>query len=181
MCNFGDVSAGIARSDWTIAAELSFYHICRIGSGDEKSAPSAQKDSRDPSRLVNNKLDRLLQCVGAGFGGADAYDVFEIGDKYLAVTDLAGLGRFDDGVNRTLHFVVVNDYFNFHFGDEVDRVLSATINFGVSLLAAEAADLGDSHAGDAFLRQGVFHIFELEVANNCFNFFHALDSQGWLF
>ena len=45
-----------------------------------------------------------------------------------------------------LQLAVVDDDFDFHLGHEIDAVLRAAVHFGVSLLAAEAADLGDRHA-----------------------------------
>jgi hypothetical protein len=43
-------------------------------------------------------------------------------------------------------------------------------------LAAEAADFGNRHAMDAALGEGVFYVFELEMANDRFNFFHDVGS-----
>jgi len=41
----------------------------------------------------------------------------------------------------------------------------------MSLLAAKATHFGHSHAVNSVLRQGVLDVFQLEVANNRFNFF----------
>ena len=71
-----------------------------------------------------------------------------------------------------LQFGVVDDDFDFHFRHEVDAVFRAAVHLGVAFLPAEAADLGDRHAGNAFFHEGVFDVLEFEVANNGFDFFH---------
>ena len=68
--------------------------------------------------------------------------------------------------------VVGHDDFDLHFGHEVDGVLGAAIHLGVSLLTAEAAHFGDRHSLKSLLGESVLHVFELEVADDRFDFLH---------
>ena len=102
----------------------------------------------------------------------------QVGDEDLSVTDLAGLSRLDDRVDRRLQLAVVDDDFDLHLGHEVDRVFGATIDFGVTLLAAEAANFGDRHAGDAGRGKRVLDVLQLVMTHDGFNFLHNLQLQN---
>src|SRR5262245_46673665 len=119
-----------------------------------------------------------LQRVLAGFAGADADGVGQRRDEDLAVADLAGLGRAHDGVDHPLGVIVIDHDLDLDLGHEVDGVLRAAVHLGVPLLPAEAADLGDGHALDALLAEGVLHVFQLEVADDRFNLLHRRASRG---
>ena len=45
----------------------------------------------------------------------------------LAVADLAGTRRLDDGVEHTLHVLVGHHHLDLHLGQEIDHVLRATV------------------------------------------------------
>ena len=66
-----------------------------------------------------------------------------------------------------------HDDLDLDLGHEIDLVLGAAIRFGVSLLAAEAADLGDRHALDALVGQGVLDVLDLEMPDDRFDLFHG--------
>ncbi len=109
-----------------------------------------------------------------GFAGANANHARQIGNKDLAIANLAGTrnrhDRFDDGrdIRRG------NDDFKLHLGQEFDGVFHAAIGVGMSFLPAKAAHLRHRHALHSFGGQGVFDFFELEMANNCFDFLHRV-------
>ena len=69
-------------------------------------------------------------------------------DPHLAVADLAGAGRLDDGVGVRRCVIVVDEHLDADLRDEVDRVLRASIDLGVAALASEAAGFADGHASE---------------------------------
>src|SRR5437660_1406686 len=98
----------------------------------------------------------------AALVGADAHHFVERNDEDLAVTDLAGLSRAHDGVDRLADGFVGDGDFNFHLRKEVHRVFAAAVDLRVALLAAETLDLGDSHTLDPDFGESGFHFLELE-------------------
>ena len=88
-----------------------------------------------------------------GLTRADAQGVLDRGDENLAVADLAGLGGFDDGIDRLADEHVGDDDFDLDFGQEAHGVFGAAIHFGMALLAAVAFDFRDGHALEADIGQ----------------------------
>jgi 23S rRNA (cytidine1920-2'-O)/16S rRNA (cytidine1409-2'-O)-methyltransferase len=116
--------------------------------------------------------------------GADTDHGVDRADEDLAVTDLAGAGgvldRIDDGVDP----VVVDDHLELEFLQELDGELRAPITFDLTFLTAETAHLAHGHAHDAGVHQRDLDIFELEGANDGFDFFHGISegfrSERWM-
>ena len=126
-----------------------------------------------PLQLPITRLSRPLDRVLARLAGADPHDVDQLADEHLAVADLAGLGRPHDGVQHGLQSLSSrHDDLDLDLGDEIDLVLGAAVHFGVALLAAETADLGDGHAHDALLGQRVLDVVELEMPDDRFHLLH---------
>jgi hypothetical protein len=109
---------------------------------------------------------------GAFFAGADADGFFHVADEDFSVTDLTGIGGADDGIGDVTGAVVVDDDFDFHFGEEIDRVFTAAIDFGMPFLTPESLDLGDGHALDTDAGEGFFDVFEFEWFDDGFDFLH---------
>src|SRR5579871_3350341 len=65
---------------------------------------------------------------------------------HLAVADPAGLRRLGDDVDQVVHVLVVANDFHSHLGHEVDLVLGASVDLGVTALPAVAARFTDCHA-----------------------------------
>src|SRR5262249_16347204 len=80
----------------------------------------------------------------------------------LPVTDLPGAGGVDDGLGKPDGVVVVGEHLDADLRHEVDAVLGAPVHLGVPPLAAEATGLGDGHAADPELGEGLLHLVELE-------------------
>src|SRR5436190_20486445 len=95
------------------------------------------------------------------------------GDEDLAVADLAGARRFDDGVDRALDLVVRDHDLDLHLRQEIDHVLGAAIELGVALLAAEPLHLGDRESGDPDFGQRFAHFVELERFDDRFDLLHG--------
>src|SRR5438128_11766167 len=99
-----------------------------------------------------------LNGLGAGFLGADPNGVLDGTDESLAVTDLAGFGCLDDGVNGVCNPAVGQNEFDFYFRKKIDGVLAAAVDFGVTLLTAEPFDLADRHSFHTDAGERLFHV-----------------------
>ncbi len=103
-----------------------------------------------------------LQGRFVGFAGADANGVLYGGDKDLAVTNLAGAGGGHDSGDDPVDVSGGNGGFNLDLWQEVYGVFGATVDLGVTLLAAVTFDFGDGHALNAKVGQGLPDLLQLE-------------------
>src|SRR4051812_48672742 len=135
-----------------------------------KRKPAPQPTAPAMTELPGlTKSDRRL----AAFVRADAHDFVERNHEYFAVTDLAGLRGRHDGVDRLRGDGARDGDFDFHLRQKIDRVFAATINLGVTLLAAEAFDLGDRHALDADFGERGLNFFEFKGLDDGDDEFHG--------
>ena len=111
------------------------------------------------------------------FTGSNPNRIFQVGDENFAVADLAGLGRLQDGIDHRLQILVRANHLDLDLRNKINRVLSTAIDFGVAFLSPEPANLADSHPVDTVVGQGILDVFELEVADNGFDFFHDQSSN----
>ena len=65
--------------------------------------------------------DRLQRAV-ASFAGTDADNLFQVANKDLAVTDLAGVGGFRDGVDHLIDDVIADGGFKFKLNADKDLI-----------------------------------------------------------
>src|SRR6476469_9552227 len=70
----------------------------------------------------------------SGLARANPHDLLDRGNEYLAVTDLAGACRLDDGIDRALDQAVGDDDFDLDLGQKIDDVLGAAVKLGVPFL-----------------------------------------------
>ena len=82
------------------------------------------------------------------------------------------LAALDDGGDGGFDAIVGKHQFDFDFGQEIDRVFAAAIDFSVAFLAAESFDFADGHAFDADFAEGVLHFLQLEWLDDRFDFLH---------
>src|SRR5256885_9329580 len=122
--------------------------------------------------------ERALDRRFVGLAGADAHNVLDAGDEDLAVADLAGARRLDDGIDGALDLVVRHHHLDLHFRQEIDHVLGAAVELGMALLAAEALDLGDGQAGDADFGERFAHFVELEGFDDGLDLLHLRSPTG---
>ena len=108
----------------------------------------------------------------AGFARANAHDFQQFSYKNLAVADLAGAGRFLDGLDDRVDLVVGNRDLEFRFGKKIDDIFCAAIKFGVTLLTSEYLDLGHGQSLDADFRQSLASIVEFERFDDRSDQFH---------
>src|SRR5271157_2643535 len=92
-----------------------------------------------------------LNGGGAFFFGPNTHDFLDIGDEDFPVSNLAGLGRTDDGPHRALHAGIRENNLDLDLGQKIDFVLAAAIDFSVAFLASEAFDFAHRHAFDSYL------------------------------
>ena len=94
-------------------------------------------------------------------------------DEYLAVADLAGARRFDNGFDDPLDLLVIHRQFELHLGQKIDDVLRPPIKLSVALLPAKAFDLCHGNALNPHLGQRGAHIVKLEGFDDGDDHFHA--------
>src|SRR5690606_7276175 len=105
--------------------------------------------------------------IDAAFAGAYAYGLLDRRDKYLAVADLAGERRLDDGVDGRIDHGRGQHDLDAYLGQEVDDIFGAPIQLGMAFLAAEALDFSDGQAVHADVGQGFAHLVQLERLDDC--------------
>src|SRR4026208_1253113 len=128
--------------------------------------------SRFPLRLVaeisNARTGRIAgravvsDSVIPRLAGTNAHGFFHIRHEDFSVPDPARLGGGDNSLDCLFYHAVTEHDLKFDFGQEVDDVLRAAIEFGMALLPAEALRLGDGDALEANFLQGLLHLVELE-------------------
>src|SRR5579872_1209812 len=73
------------------------------------------------------------------FLGADPIDLVQRKNEDLSVTNVAGVGRFHDGVDRGLNEIFVYRNFKFHLGKQPDYTGIAAVMFLVAALPSAPA------------------------------------------
>src|SRR5450830_2012944 len=87
-----------------------------------------------------------LERFVAGFTGTDADDLFQVVDEDLAIADFTGTRGTFDRFNGLVDNGVIHGRFNLSFWQEIDDILSATVEFRVTFLATKPFDFGDGNA-----------------------------------
>ncbi len=114
-----------------------------------------------------------LNRLRAALIGADADNLFDIGDEDFAVPDFSRLGGMSDRLDRALRPVVGENDFQFHLGQKIDGIFAATINLGVAFLTTKSSDFTQGHSFDPDLGERLFHGLHLEGLDDRLDFFHA--------
>jgi hypothetical protein len=76
--------------------------------------------------------------VWTAFSGPDANRLLDVEHEDLAVADAAGVGGLNDRVDGLLEQLVRERDLDLDLRQEIDDVLGAAVEFGMSLLSAEA-------------------------------------------
>src|SRR4029078_9904888 len=114
----------------------------------------------------------VLDCVRAGFAGADAHDLQEVEYENLPVADLPGVGGLLDRFDRALDQVVRQRGLDLHLGQEIDDVLGAAVELRVTFLPAEPLHLGYGDALHTDRGQRLADFVELERLDDGGNELH---------
>ena len=109
---------------------------------------------------------RFLNSAIASIAGAYAHAILHRLDEYLAVSYLARIRRIANRRDDGIGVIVLRQDFDLDFREEINHVLAAAIQFGVSLLTAETFHFGDRHARHTGISQRFLHTFQLEWLNN---------------
>src|SRR5437588_2724794 len=100
--------------------------------------------------------------VVVAFTGPDPNHRLNRRNPDLAVADLAGAGRADDGVSDPLGKLGVDQYLDADLRDELDRVLRPAVDLGVTALPAVSLDLRDGQTQHADGLHGMPDVVERE-------------------
>lgn len=120
---------------------------------------------------------RNLERFTTDFTGPNPNRFIQRRYKDLAVSDLASLGGLQNRIHNFFDVVFRADNFHFDLGDEIDGIFRTAVHFRVTFLASKTADLGDGHSVDTALRKRIFYVFQFEVTNDGFDFFHFNSQQ----
>src|SRR5574340_1820912 len=132
-----------------------------------------------PTKQIAFSWSCASQGVLAGFARTDAHDLLQAGDEDLAVADLAGVGGLLDRLDHALQQFGPDGDLDLRFGQKIDYVFRAAIQFGVALLPTEPLDFRDRQAGDADGGQRLAHFVQLERLDDCRDEFHDV-SREWI-
>src|SRR6267143_5480922 len=136
--------------------ELKYHHftIRSIGLHDGLIAPSEKRGlvSKAPPLFdrVHTKGDPLSgvtsqQRTFPRLAGPDPRHGAEIRHDDLPVPDAAGLRTARNGFDHARDQLIRNEHFDLRLGHKVGRILSASIDFPMPLLASESFDFRDRH------------------------------------
>src|SRR5581483_11889333 len=109
----------------------------------------------------------------AALAGPDADGVVDRQDEDLAVADPPGGRRLANPVRQPRAALVVDQDLDLHLREEVHDVLGVPVELAVTVLPPEAAHVGDRHPVDAFPREDLLHVVELEGLDDRFDLLHA--------
>src|SRR4051794_25338994 len=109
------------------------------------ATPVSSGRSRTACRWARSRSEGVWSTLAR----TDAHEVLDRGGPDLAVTDLTGACGFDDGVDDARYSAVLDDELEAHLGDEVDDILSTSVDLGVPALPAMPLHLAHGHPGDA--------------------------------
>src|SRR5471032_2251208 len=114
-----------------------------------------------------------LNCVGTSLARADTDHLLHIAHENLAVANLARARSLDDGVDYLFRHAIVDHHFHFHFRQEVDHVLGATVQLGMTFLTAKTLHFRHGQARHVHIGQGLAYFVELEWFDDGGNLFHG--------
>ncbi len=116
----------------------------------------------------------LLNRIFISLAGANAQNAFDRDNEHFAIANFSRESRLLNGLQGRLDKFVGKHSFNFHFGQEIDDVLGAFVNFGPTFLPTKTANFRDRDTLDTQFGEGLDHIVKFEGLYDRFNLFHAL-------
>ena len=118
------------------------------------------------------RLAKWSDGINAGLAGADADNLFDIGDEDFSVADAPGLRRLADRIDDGLRVLVGQYDLDFDLRQEIDDLFSSAVEFRVALLTAETLGFRDRDTLQANFLKGFLHFVQLERLNDRFDLFH---------
>ena len=119
-------------------------------------------------------MSGALEGRRAGLAGSNSHRVLNIEDENLAVADFAGGGRGLDGLDGLGRGGVLDNRLELHLGHEIHLVLSAPVNFRLTLLPPVTLDFRNRQTLDAGRHKGFTHVVQLEGFDDRYDKFHPL-------
>ena len=117
--------------------------------------------------------DRLQRSLTLGLI-TNPNDLIYFGEENLAVADLPGLRRFEDGLHDVVDQFCPRDHFELELWKKIDVIFAAAERFGMTLLPSMAAGLGNGDAFHSyFLERGLDGV-QLGRLNDCFDSSHSV-------
>ena len=116
-----------------------------------------------------NELDGRFPA----FVRADAHHFLQREHEDLAVANLAGLGGLHDRIDGLARGFIRHGDLDLYLREEIHGVFAATVDFGVTFLAAKSFHFRDGHALDTGGGECFLHFLELEGLDDGDDEFHA--------
>ena len=123
---------------------------------------------------MNLKNIIQLNCIRTPFAGSDSYDLFHIGNEYLAVPNLSGSGIFNNDLNEPVQILLIDNQFKSCFWNQVYATLRTSIGLANAQLLSHALNGRDVHSFTSCIQKGLFNIFKHFLSNNRNNPFHDI-------
>ena len=123
---------------------------------------------------MNLKNIIRLNCIRTPFTGSDSYDLFNIGNEYLAVPNLSGSGIFNNDINEPVQILLIDNQFKSCFWNQVYATLRTPIGLANAQLLSHALNGRDVHSFTSCIQKGLFNIFKHFLSNNRNNPFHDI-------
>src|ERR1700722_1648781 len=117
----------------------------------------------------------LLETSKGGFSpvtGPDADHFFKCRDKDFAIANFPGPRPFSDGLQNSGNQLIRRQDRDLYFGQEVNRILGAAVNLGMTLLTAEAPYLGYGYSLHADTVEALLYFIQLVRSDDRINALH---------
>src|ERR1700735_4896637 len=118
--------------------------------------------SERPTSAVFSYVPCALDGAGVALACSNAHDLLEIKNKYFPVPNFAGFGRPHDRFDHEIDEPVINRNLDFRLRHELNDILGAAINLGVSALPAKAPHFRDGQPPNPDVAHRPSNLVELE-------------------
>ena len=173
-----DDDLSVVSAEYLGDAEAAAEAAAAVGRQADRPVRLAPENGERPGRLAAPRpLDRYrtvdaLQRVCPAFSGAYPHHRLDGDHPHLAVTDLPGGGRGDDGVHDLVALPVVDEDLDADLGDEVHLIFRTSVHLGVTPLTPEPLSLGQGHPLDPEVLQDLLDVIELERLEDSYHELH---------
>src|SRR5699024_976534 len=131
------------RAKEPVAAKAAFGGITRL------SIKARAEEYASARILCGSRI--TLDSFFAALTGAHAVNVFNRCYPELAVTNLSGISRFDDGIGNLIHAVISHENFHLDFRNEISGVFCTAVDLIVSTLLAISLRLSHRQSVDVYV------------------------------
>src|SRR5208283_1963782 len=107
------------------------------------------------------------------FAGSNPDYLFNGMDKYLSITDLAGLCCLFYRTNDLWYKSICCNYLQFYLWDKVNNVLGTSIELGMAFLPSEPFYFCNGQTLNTYFIQGILHLIKFKGFYYRLHFFHV--------